>query len=183
MSYQHLVKIGLFLSIFDAADFTRLTSLTLHRISSSDERIFSSTLIHYPLTTLSISSSLCDKKHKNHREELEQLVLAIVQTKITNLTFHIQRSFVDERRLIQLSALKSLSIYDCTYELFCDILSGLPNLRMFAIEDYFNLIPSQNNSSFSTDNHISFPQLASLLLAVYPGNMNSLKPVFSLVPS
>ena len=175
-------QIGLFLSIFQIRDFTRLKSLILHHITCDDLKSFLCDLNPYALTTLSV---LIDNHgwYGGSTQGSDMLLSIIPQLNLTRLYLNYIDD-VDVKRLFMSQTLRYFSVEDCTYEIFCEILSCSPNLQTFVINLNLDLRTFKNRTySFTRYTGVVFHQLISLIIDRVPHNSDIFSELLALTPS
>ncbi|CAF4104263.1 unnamed protein product [Rotaria socialis] len=149
-------KINLFHSLFDIARFTRLRSLTIHRIKDTNLEHFLENLSTSSLTSLSIESS--EQEHIRTWDLVSSASLRWNLRKlcISNMNFMAKYiSWSDQYKL------EHLEFSNCTYSDYLLILRHLPNLRTLVIQ---NCIIDDNQTCLTLSASIVLASLKSLTI-------------------
>ncbi|CAF4569740.1 unnamed protein product [Rotaria socialis] len=149
-------KINLFHSLFDIARFTRLRSLTIHRIKDTNLEHFLENLSTSSLTSLSIESS--EQEHIRTWDLVSSASLRWNLRKlcISNMNFMAKHiSWPDQYKL------EHLEFSNSTYSDYLLILRHLPNLRTLVIQ---NCIIDDNQTCLTLSASIVLASLKSLTI-------------------
>jgi hypothetical protein len=166
--------IELFLSIFDIHQFTRLRSLSLHKIKKNDLNIIlRHVTVNCKLTSFAIHSDI----PKDDYDTPKLLSSIIAQSTLHNLILYF--NLTDKEKLswpVQCNVEK-LSIGICTIKQFCSILQNSAHLHDLIMDDcYVNEIDETILSNF-------YRQLTSLTLNDIRMTMDKLEFLLTLIPS
>ncbi|CAF4673218.1 unnamed protein product [Rotaria sp. Silwood2] len=168
-------QVGLFLSLFDIHQFTRLRSLAV--FSNDDDNI--DKILNYTSRCSLISLSIEQSASLNHRNTMLNLLLSTMsRSTLRKFTCTNNLLYIDSFQWPKESNLKYLTIDHCTRKDLCTILRHLLHLQTMVLR-HFNLDIHTEYEYLST----TYPQLTSLTMQQLFFSMDKIESFLYLTPS
>ncbi|CAF1247267.1 unnamed protein product [Rotaria sordida] len=140
--------IGLFISLVDIRQFTRLQSLALIQIDDTNLDRFVKNMVTTSLVSLSIDSTEFDHRtlalFSSATEKVDQIFMP---------TLEMNRSTKEHKCTSLKCFIKELSVTDCTFESYFDILRNLIHLEKFVLNNncLINVVQTVPPSDLTSD--------------------------------